>query len=121
MNRCLTMTFFLLCNTLWLLAQSWTAEDPFKYNDETVVYATIQSNVPSDPMTDFVVAAFVDGECRVEAREPVTGVDGSQFFILRVRGDQPADLGKAISFRVYHKPMYKTYNLTPPQQYTLHR
>jgi hypothetical protein len=102
-----------LCLTQWVFSQDWLVVSPYAYNDETVVYATLQSNVPGDPMTDFVVAAFIDGECRAEAVMPSTGVDGSQFFILRVRGDQTDDKGKTITFKAYHKPMRMTYDLTP--------
>ncbi|MBR6121678.1 MAG: hypothetical protein IKQ05_04730 [Prevotella sp.] len=107
------LIIFLLCLVHGTFAQNWQVADPYAFNDETVVYATLQSNVPDDPMTDFVVAAFIDGQCRVEAKAPVVGVDGSKFFVLRVRGDQTADMGKVISFRTYHKPMGKTYDLTP--------
>ncbi len=103
----------LLCLVHAAFAQDWHVADPYAFNDETVVYATIQSNVPSDQMTDFAVAAFIDGECRVEAKSPVVGIDGSEFFILRVRGDQTTDLGKAITFRAYHKSLGETYDLTP--------
>ena len=102
---------------LWLtrcaFSQSWGVVDPFAYNDETVVYATLSSNVESDPMSDFVLGAFIDGTCRAEAVSPVLGRDGAAFFILRVGGDKSADLGKEISFRAYHKPTGKTYDLTP--------
>ncbi len=102
----------LLCFVSNSIAQDWQVADPYAFNDETVVYATLQSNVPTDPQTDFVLAAFIDGECRAEARTPVVGVDGSRFFILRVKGDQTSDKGKAIAFRTYHKPTRKTYDLT---------
>lgn len=112
------LLFVLLFLTQWAFAQGWQEVDPYAYNDETVVYATLRSNVPDDPMSDFVVAAFVGDECRAEAASPVRGNDGSQFFILRVRGDQTADLGKEISFRVYHKPMQMTYDLVPSRPVT---
>lgn len=110
--RCALLSLF-LCLTQWVFSQDWLVVSPYAYNDETVVYATLQSNVPGDPMTDFVVAAFIDGECRAEAATPSMGVDGSQFFILRVRGDQTDDKGKTITFKAYHKPMKMTYDLTP--------
>lgn len=110
--RCALLSLF-LCLTQWVFSQDWLVVSPYAYNDETVVYATLQSNVPGDPMSDFVVAAFIDGECRAEAATPSMGVDGSQFFILRVRGDQTDDKGKTITFKAYHKPMRMTYDLTP--------
>lgn len=103
----------LLCLSQWAFAQGWRLADPYAFNDETVVYVTLQTNVADDPMSDFVVAAFVDDECRAEAASPVRGNDGSQFFILRVKGDQTGDLGKTIVFRAYHKPMAMTYDATP--------
>ena len=76
---------------LWLtrcaFSQSWGVVDPFAYNDETVVYATLSSNVESDPMSDFVLGAFIDGTCRAEDVSPVLGRDGAAFFIMRVGGD----------------------------------
>lgn len=110
--RCALLSVF-LCLMQWAFAQDWQVVSPYAYNDETVVYATLLSNVPGDPMSDFVVAAFIDGECRAEAATPSMGVDGSQFFILRVRGDQTDDRGKTITFKAYHKPMKMTYDLTP--------
>ena len=109
--RRLTLLISLLCLVLEAVGQSWTVSDPYAYNDETVVYATLLSNVSEDPMTDFIVGAFIDEECRGEATQPTTGADGSQFFILRVHGDQQDDLGKPITFRVFHKPMMMTYDL----------
>ena len=111
--RRLSYLITLLCFVVQAVAQSWQSPAPRAYSDETVVYATIQSNVVSDPMSDFMVAAFIDGECRAEATQPVVGADGSQFFILRVGGEQPADLGKPISFKAFHKPMWMTYDVIP--------
>ncbi len=108
------LILFLLCLARSIFAQNWSAVDPYAYNDETVVYVALKTNVPTDPMTDFVVAAFIDDECRAEAKAPVVGIDSSQFFVLRVMGDQTTDLGKTISFKVYHKPMQNTYTITPP-------
>ena len=113
-----TLILLLLCWTHSLFAQNWPVIDPFAYNDETVVYATLQTNVPSDPMSDFVVGAFIGNECRAQAVTPHVGIDGSQFFILRVAGDQTADLGKVITFMVYHKPMGMTYEIAPPNPIT---
>ncbi|MCR5818845.1 MAG: hypothetical protein K6F89_07105 [Prevotella sp.] len=106
------LIFFLLCLAHVSFAQNWQVENPYAYNDETVVYATLNTNVPNDPMTDFVMAAFVGDECRATATAPYVGNDGSQFFVLRVLGDQTEDLGKSIVFKVYHKPMGMTYEVT---------
>lgn len=112
---------FFLSMVHGIFAQSWQVADPYAFNDETVVYAMVQSNVPEDVMTDFAVAAFIDGECRCEAIQPTTGVDGSLFFILRVKGDQPADLGKTIRFRVYYMPTGMTYDYAVPDIQEIYR
>ena len=87
-------------------AQSWTAVDSHQYNDETIVYATISDDTPES----WILAAFIDGECRAEAREPSVGVDGSLFFILRVYGDHDADRNKPITFAVCHKTTLEEYD-----------
>jgi len=108
----------MLCIVHGSLAQGWQVDDPYAYNDETVVYATLKTNVPDDPMSDFVLAAFIDSDCRAQATMPQLGNDGSQFFVLRVRGDQTDDQGKTIRFKAYHKPMGLTYSLALTVTYT---
>ena len=94
-------------------AQNWVVSAPHAYNHETVVYATVQSNVPTDPMTDFVVGAFIGNQCRAKVEAPTVGKDRKQFFILRVKGDYTADAGKTIDFRVYYKPFGVSYSVEP--------
>ena len=84
-------------------AQSWwTPPDSHRYNDETVVYATLQLNGWSTSYSNqhYRVAAFVGDECRAVADTPVEGEDGNTLFVLRVVGDRSADKGKAIRFEV---------------------
>lgn len=106
--RRLTTTLAFLALTLLMQAQVWTMVDVRQYNDETIVYATI-SNDLDDSIDEWMLAAFIDGECRAEAREPSVGVDGSLFFILRVYGDRDADNGKPVTFRVCHKTTQQEY------------
>lgn len=101
MYRLNILLLMLLCS-LSATSQNWTAVDSHQYNDETIVYATI-SNDRGDSPESWMLAAFIDGECRAEAREPSVGVDGSLFFILRVYGDRDADKGKTITFAVCHQ------------------
>ena len=102
----LSTTLTLLTVALLMHAQSWTAVDPHQYNDETIVYAAISGDTPES----WILAAFINGECRAEAREPSVGVDGSLFFILRVYGDHDADRNKPISFAVCHKTTLEEYD-----------
>ena len=84
-------------------AQSWwTPPGSHRYNDETVVYATLQLNgwPASYSNQHYRVAAFVGDECRAVADAPVEGEDGNTLFVLRVAGDRPADRGKPIRFEV---------------------
>ena len=85
-------------------AQSWsgTVVENGKYNHETVLWANITTNLPS---TNLQIAAFVDGECRASAVPEVDSsgapVGGNPLYVLRIKGDQTADQGKSIMFRVY--------------------
>lgn len=106
--RRLKTTLTILTVALLTHAQSWTAVSPHLYNDETIVYATI-SNDLDDSIDEWMLAAFIDGECRAEAHEPSVGVDGSLFFILRVYGDRDADKGKPVTFKVCHKTTRQEY------------
>lgn len=98
------LTYFLALFAIFVQthAQAWTTVDARQYKDETIVYASLDAASTSTP-TDWVVGAFINGECRAEATMPSTGPDGSQIFVLRVCGDRDTDIGKAIFFRVYHK------------------
>lgn len=86
-------------------AQTWTKVDSRQYNDETIVYAAISDDTPES----WILAAFIDNECRAEVRESSVGVDGSKFFILRVYGNRDADRDKSITFAVCHKTSQKEY------------
>ena len=86
-------------------AQTWPKVDSRQYNDETIVYAAISDDTPES----WILAAFIDNECRAEVRESSVGVDGSKFFILRVYGNRDADRDKSITFAVCHKTSQKEY------------
>ena len=103
-----------LCCSLSATSQSWTAVNSHQYNDETIVYATI-SNETGDTPESWILAAFIDNECRAEAREPSVGIDGSLFYILRVYGDRDADKNKPITFSVCHKSTQKEYDCQSSQ------
>ena len=85
-------------------AQSWSGTEPTDdaYNHETVIYANLTTNLTG---TNFIVGAFVDGECRASASPDIdpTGapMPGAPLFTLRVKGDISADQGKTIKIRVY--------------------
>ena len=104
------LTYFLALFAIFVQthAQVWTTVDARQYKDETIVYASLDAASTSTP-TDWVVGAFINGECRAEATMPSTGLDGSQIFVLRVCGDRDTDIGKAIFFRVYHKTRLVTF------------
>lgn len=103
--RILITTLTVFTMVLLTHAQTWTKVDSRQYNDETIVYAAISDDTPES----WILAAFIDNECRAEVRESSVGVDGSKFFILRVYGNRDADRDKSITFAVCHKTSQKEY------------
>lgn len=89
----------LMLVTVSIHAQSWAGTEPDDqaYNHETVVYASVTTNLNSPRLN---VAAFIDGACRASAY-PTTGQTGQPIYTLNVKGDRDADQGKTISFKVY--------------------
>ena len=96
-------------------AQSWRPVDG-SYNHETVVYATISSNVD---VANFVMGAFISGECRAlaYAEADPTGAGGPLLWTLRVLGDKTDDLNKTISFKAYDGNTNLEYTLTTTLQF----
>lgn len=107
MYRQILLTFMVCCS-LAATAQSWTMVNPRQFNDETIVYATISNESGLMP-AQWMLAAFIDGECRGEVREPSVGPDDSQLFVLRIYGDRDSDKGKPVSFAVCHQTTLHEY------------
>ena len=103
----------LLCAAIVVQAQSWTAPDNNAYEDETVVYARLTTNLGT--AADFVIGAFIDDVCRASAG-PSTA-NGQTYFTLRIKGSS-ADNGKDISFKACDTTTGLEYDLTPTLAYT---
>ena len=103
----------LLCAAIVVQAQSWTAPDNNAYEDETVVYARLTTNLGT--AADFVIGAFIDDVCRASAG-PSTA-NGQTYFTLRIKGSS-ADNGKDISFKAFYTTTGLEYDLTPTLAYT---
>lgn len=120
MKRFLLILTVISSLTLSAAAQStWKAVDTHQYNDETVVYATLQVNdhaVGADN-TDYDVAAFVDDECRDVVIEAAQGENRQSVFVLRVHGKRDADAGKPVRFEIRYTPgeMMLVYDVTSSQ------
>lgn len=108
----------LLCITMLVQAQSWTApatntfgsgQDPAS---ETVVYASLTTNV--GVAANFTIGAFVDGTCRASAT--AQSYQGNTFFTLRVFGSA-ADQNKSITFKAYDGTSGLEYDLTTTVMY----
>ena len=118
MKRFLLILTVISSLTLSAAAQgAWNAVDTHQYNDETVVYATLQVNdhaVGADN-TDYDVAAFVDDECRDVVIEAAQGENGQSVFVLRVHGNRDADAGKPVRFEIRYSPrgLMLVYDVTP--------
>ena len=111
----LTALMVLLCG---ISAQdAWSPADKHQYNDETVVYATLQLNTWSVGYAnqDYSVAAFIGDECRAVAEAPVAGDNGQTVFVARVLGDREADKGKPVRFEIRYNPngFGLVYDVTP--------
>ncbi|MBQ8127027.1 MAG: hypothetical protein IJ176_01355 [Prevotella sp.] len=117
MKRLLTLCL-LLVSLIGARAQSWWgAPDAHQFNDETVVFATLQLNnhaVGADN-GDYDVAAFIGDECRAVTWEAVRGEQGQTVFVLRVYGDRDADHGRPVRFEIRYKPgqLLLVYDVEP--------
>ncbi|MCR4921388.1 MAG: hypothetical protein K5945_06730, partial [Bacteroidaceae bacterium] len=116
----------LMLTTLGMQAQSWRGTEPIvgdgnSYNHETVVYATLTSNLASPSLN---IAAFIGDECRAsvypdvgtEATGAPTTASGNNYTI-RVAGDKSADMGKTITFKVFDPDSGLEYTLGTTLQF----
>ncbi len=96
---------------------TWSPTDEHQYNDETVVYATLQLYTWSAGYgnQDYSVAAFIGDECRGIAEQASEGKDGKTVFAVRVLGDREADKGQPIRFEIRYNPggYGLVYDVTP--------
>ncbi len=100
--RTYTFLLTLLIAAVSAVAQDWQPVDEHKYNDETIVYATLWDREVRLSENDlyYIVGVFIDGECRALARSGYSY--GNPFlYTLRVVGDREADKNKKMEFLVY--------------------
>ena len=99
-----------------LHAQSWAAPGEGAYNSETVVYATLTTNLNASPRS-LVVAAFIDDDCRASVTPSITPKQ-TYLYEIRVQGDRDDDNGKPITFKVYDPKSGNEYVLACAQAIT---
>ena len=89
--------FLLLILSLLAKAQPWTPVDEHRYNDETIVYAELWSHGfgVSDGSFNYIVGAFIDGECRAIAN--TSYINRTILYTLRVVGDRDTDRNILVS------------------------
>jgi len=112
------LAFFATALSAW--SQGWTVADRRMFDDETMVYARLvdQTNGQAVATDEWMVGAFIGGECRGEATHFETGPDGLPYYVLRVFGDHAADAGRTMDFLVCHKSTQATYVCTPSRPVT---
>ncbi len=111
--RTYTFLLTLLIAAVSAVAQDWKPVDEHKYNDETIVYATLWDREVRLSENDlyYIVGVFIDGECRALARSGYSY--GNPFlYTLRVVGDREADKNKKMEFRVYDSQTGFEFNLS---------
>ena len=88
----------LVLATVSTYAQSWQGKEPGEtdFNSSTVVYARLTTNLNIEK-PNFVIGAFIDGECRASVLPTATAT--SQLYTIRVWGDRSRDKGKTIPFK----------------------
>lgn len=109
------LTLLLACAGMH--AQSWMAPDEGTYNSETVVYATLSTNLDEMLAGRRPVAAFIGDECRASVY-PESTPTGAWLYAITVKGDRDADNGKTITFKVYDPATESEYPLTCAQTVT---
>lgn len=113
----------LLLTCVGVSAQSWLSGIPESgaYNDYTVVYAQLTTNLA--PTTGgLVIGAFIEDKCRVSVSQdmdatgaPKTTNSGNPLYTIVVPGNLgtvDTDLGKTITFKVYDPGTGYEYALT---------
>ena len=108
------LTLLLACASLH--AQSWVAPNEGTYNGETVVYATLTTNLNGVLPSQLCVGAFIDDECRASSSSETT--PSGELYVIRVQGDQDLDNGKPITFKVCDTSTGNEYPLTCAQAVT---
>ena len=102
------MKKFLLVTAILCVALMGVRADGFHfsydagaYHSSTIIHAKLVDTEGNDCGSEYVwIGAFIDGECRGEVGGQMTN-DFSTHFPLRVYGDEVADVGKPITFKVY--------------------
>ena len=102
----------MLCAAIAVQAQSWAAPADKTYPGETVVYASLTTNLGT--ASQFTIGAFIEDVCRASATSQT--VNGKTIFTLRVQGGND-DLGKPISFKAFYSGNGLEYELTPTINY----
>ena len=109
-----------LMSVLGIKAQHFVP-DTSAYEKSHVIYATLVTN-ENYPMNAYEIGAFIGENCRAKSNyETVYGTsqdNSGSCFVIRVWGDDSADAGKEITFKVYNTQTAKEYSVTPASTVT---
>lgn len=99
MKKLVSLLSLLLLSSIGVWAQSWTppSGDNSQYPHETIVYATVESNLPLGLNSPCEIGAFIDGECRAQGT-----TSDSRLFLFRVGGTSEELNSKEITFKFYY-------------------
>ena len=96
-------------------AQNWIAPSPNDYTGSTPVY--VQVKVNGVPSTGLEVAAFINGECRADARDATVQTNDGNLYLLRVWGNTE-DKGQTITFKVFDPQSGIVFNCSKTTEFT---
>ena len=96
--RRILFTMLALLSITAVNAQNWIAPSPNDYQTSTPVY--VQVNVNGVRSSSLEVAAFINGECRADARDATVQTNDGNMYLLRVWGNTE-DVGRTITFKVF--------------------
>lgn len=96
-------------------AQNWIAPSPNDYTGSTPVY--VQVKVNGVPSTSLEVAAFINGDCRADARDATVQTNDGNLYLLRVWGNTE-DKGQTITFKVFDPQSGIVFNCSRTTEYT---
>ena len=96
-------------------AQNWIAPSENDYTGSTPVY--VQVKVNGVPSTSLEVAAFINGDCRADARDATVQTNDGNLYGLRVWGNTE-DKGQTITFKVFDPQSGIVFNCSKTTEFT---
>lgn len=108
-------TMLALLSITAINAQNWIAPSSSDYTGSTPVY--VQVNVNGVPSTGLEVAAFINGDCRADARDATVQTNDGNLYLLRVWGNTE-DKGQTITFKVFDPQSGIVFNCSKTTEFT---